>query len=609
MNGEESQAQMAAVLKAEVKASAARRRELASMKRVEPTSTSASFPDASGDAPRMRFLDSPLQRGATHSSPRTTTTGPETSLRVQLQSYSAVGITRTPRPLAEDIGRGFEATGSPELAIGLHLGEVDLGFVMFYIDNVFPLLFPFYSAPLLDGGRGWLLVQLLRDATLLNTTSCLSVFFFSLLIQETSKDRSAACNTMAWDRLTWQMERAFSTVQSDIRLIENATRIPDSSPSSDMGVSRLCRLLGSILQLLCFEVGTGNSANCETHLHAAVTLFETIMKEYGMDTDDSGKSRPSLPLVLDAMARPPWSLGSLNGSLPRNADQAAFCFFAAVLFVDDIIISTALAKAPQLRAYHPYLLPASNSVVGLLNSNGGGSDGRLSTLDTDSVNGCQSWVLLLIGQIAALDSWKKEHQSNAELDVMELVSRANDIKVALQNGIDELRAMSSAFHTQCLAGVQLSTLGGPQQQAGEQSNHTMKITGIWAHAALAYLSVVVSGWQPYAPATRNPVMETLASLKQAAATKGTAVLRTLAWPFCVAGCLAQPGQQAEVRAIVADLGALGSFSMLRLAMEIVELAWDKQDEVGGQEHGRWNAGSLDLATCFRSLGYPVLLVS
>jgi hypothetical protein len=79
-----------------------------------------------------------------------------------------------------------------------------------------------------------------------------------------------------------------------------------------------------------------------------------------------------------------------------------------------------------------------------------------------------------------------------------------------------------------------------------------------------------------------------------------ALLRTMVWPFCVAGCLAEPAQEAHLRGMVEALQPPSVFGTVRKALEIMENVWRNRDA--------GDAASRDLATCFRSQGDLVLLV-
>jgi hypothetical protein len=124
------------------------------------------------------------------------------------------------------------------------------------------------------------------------------------------------------------------------------------------------------------------------------------------------------------------------------------------------------------------------------------------------------------------------------------------------------------------------------------------VTRVWAHAALLYLSVVVSGWQPSNAEVRSNVGWIIELLTSEISPPET--LRTMAWPFCVAGCLAEAAQERQFRAMVNALQPPSVFGTVRKALAIMENVW--------LDRGVVDSMSRDLASCFRCQGDLVLLV-
>lgn len=61
-------------------------------------------------------------------------------------------------------------------------------------------------------------------------------------------------------------------------------------------------------------------------------------------------------------------------------------------------------------------------------------------LDTADLMGCQNWALSAIGDIASLNQWKDESGREGSLSVRELASRAYEIEMRLEEGIERLDA-------------------------------------------------------------------------------------------------------------------------------------------------------------------------
>ena len=125
----------------------------------------------------------------------------------------------------------------------------------------------------------------------------------------------------------------------------------------------------------------------------------------------------------------------------------------------------------------------------------------------------------------------------------------------------------------------------------------MWATRIWAQAALTYLCVVLSGWQPASDEIRQSNTRTLELLRGVPAPSS---LRSVAWPLCVTGCLVCPGQEAEIRAMVGAVGSLEVYGTLREAMAIMENVW--------VHRGEFETASWDLASCFTSMNKTPLFM-
>jgi hypothetical protein len=201
-----------------------------------------------------------------------------------------------------------------------------------------------------------------------------------------------------------------------------------------------------------------------------------------------------------------------------------------------------------------------------------------------------------MGEIAVLDAWKQRCKSAGNLNVMELVRRATAIKDSLVARLMRLEVEPVIIPKE--AGSLLDVLTAGFSQSQTSANQTSLVTRVWAHAALIYLFVVVSGWQPASIDVRYHVDLTLELLTHQISPP--ALLRTMVWPFCVAGCLAEPAQEAHFRAMVEVLQPPSVFGTARKALEIMENLW--------RNRNTGDAANRDLAACFRSQGDLVLLV-
>ncbi|ORY57756.1 fungal-specific transcription factor domain-containing protein [Pseudomassariella vexata] len=392
--------------------------------------------------------------------------------------------------------------------------ERELNFTIMYLDYVFPLIFPFYRPPLLEGGRGWVLVLLMKNKSL----------------TQPGHD-----------------EVAIQSLQHDMHY-QNQRGIASSFSDS-------LKCLESIVQSLSFEVAIANTKNWQVHLDVAFVLFGQIVQTYQTDAD-----RPWY-LLLQRMGLKQLTLIRLpRGRHPWTADQAALRLYTVNLLWNDIIAATALERAPRMQRYHAELL-----------------EGHEPPLCFEEVYGCEDWAMLRIGEIAVLDAWKKEMMSTSSLSMQELVQRAAVIERNIRDGIELLDAVPTGpMRDPSARPPDLPFAGLDVENLTEMDKlHTTPslalYTRIWAQSALTYLLVVVSGHQPANPDIQACVAATMELFR---ALPGPLCLRTLAWPFDMTGCLAMPEQEQFCRDLLNSMGPMQIFGTVREALNIITAVWE-----------------------------------
>jgi hypothetical protein len=458
--------------------------------------------------------------------------------------------------------RGPDCTlAGREMRERLAIGRSDAILVMFYLENLFPFLFPFYRTSLLQGGRTWILEMMISSPVVKQALLCQSSYFLSL-----------AQGMANWETVLEQTRDAFEVLRLSLQVV------------SDAGVTEhlhgTVRILASIMQVQRFEVAVLSFKNCQAHLNAALGLFNQLLES--IDATEPICPSSSFNAVLSR-------LNPTTSSLPveviqfPTAEQAAFRFSSALLILDDIIAATIFQEQPRLYSYHRSLLYTPTNSEAAIN--------------LETTVGCQNWVLLCIGEIATLDAWKQQYHRAGSLDVMELVRRATAIKAEVEEHTLKLDfdPINTSDEAASLLDIFSADFG---QQAKTPASQTTLVTRVWAHAALLYLFVVVSGWQPAGLEVRYNVGKILELLTQQIVPP--ALLRSMVWPFCVAGCLAAPEQEAQFRGMVQALHPPSVLGTVRKALEIMENVWSQRGAV--------DAGIRDLASCFRSQGDLVLLV-
>lgn len=441
----------------------------------------------------------------------------------------------------------------------------DTVLLMFYLEQLLPFLFPFYQPSLHQGGRAWMLELMMNSPVVRQATLCLSSFFFTLAQGAANRDGIG--------------EMGLAQTRAAFAVLRQALQVIDSSGITEHPHCAV-RIMASIMQIQRFEIAVSSFNSCQAHLDAALALFTQLVNISG--TVNSVGSGSSFNTVMRSLGSSSWNLPAQHLQFP-SAEQAAFRFSSALLILDDIIASTVLQEEPRLYEYHRNLLD--------------NIDDTDPPLNLEVAIGCQNWTLLNIGEIAVLDAWKQRCKRAGNLDVMELVHRATAIKDSLEAHLKRL-GNDPILVPRGDSGLLDVFIADHCRQSGTLAGQSSLATRVWAHAALAYLFVVVSGWQPSSVDVRYHVGRVVELLTHQLSPP--ALLRTMVWPFCVAGCLAESAQEAHLRGMVEVLQPPSVFGTVRKALEIMENVWRKRDAEDFANH--------DLATCFQSQGGLVLLV-
>ncbi|KAL9072475.1 MAG: hypothetical protein Q9157_005077 [Trypethelium eluteriae] len=440
----------------------------------------------------------------------------------------------------------------------------DTALLMFYLEKVLPFLFPFYHPPLLQGGKAWILEMMIRRPLVRKAILCQS-FYFSFAWGTTGDEA-------AWKKVLTQTGDAFGVLRQALQIIS------DSHIAEHLHGA--VRIMASIMQLQRFETAVLSFDSWQVHLNAALALFTQLLDSVG--TEQSVGHDTRFNAVVSRLGPSSSTLSTQSVQLP-TAEQAAFRFSSALVILDDIIASTMLQEQPRLYEYHLSLLK--------------GSEGTESPINLEAVIGVQNLVLLGISEVATLDAWKQRCRVAGSLDVIELAHRAMAIKEPLLAHLRRLEAESEPAVDPKESSGLLDVVAASAYQPSEiPAIQGYLITRVWAHAALIYLSVVVSGWQVASADVRHNVdriIELLSTISP------PAMLRTMVWPFCVAGCLAEPAQETQLRRMVDPL-PLSVFGTVHKALRIMENVWQSRD-VG-------DITTRDLAACFRSQGDVILLL-
>ncbi|OIW23915.1 hypothetical protein CONLIGDRAFT_114946 [Coniochaeta ligniaria NRRL 30616] len=605
MDGAEKQKEKADWLKLEVKRLASSRREKRHMQSLEVSMDGLEVTNTS-DITLIPTTSAAVSVGGSSSAASIGNGTPQDS---GSESWMVDHSRPSMASLTPQSSCGPASGASPSTLNGLQvpvhragIEERDLSFVMHYLDYTFPFLYPFYRPPILDGGRGWLLVTMMRNKALFHSALSLSAYLFSEVLKH-GTDAHGDCKAHSWNSLQAQQQLAVRELQADMQEL-NHRGVQGYLAASG-------HVMGSIIQLLSFEVAIANTGNWQMHLDAASVLFEQIMEHHG--TGEAGNLcwHRVLHQLGDGVV--PYLPGEQHR--PWNADQASLRFFTASLIFFDTLSATALGRAPRLLKYHNHLLTVLDHCC-----DDHPTHPSIPHLKMDDFFGVPNWIVQAMAATAALGAWKNEQKATNSLSITQLVSRAASIEQTLKSNIAELdhklNTPDAAYlmtrnpmvmlgqAAAAAAGVpppvppplSTSTTGSENLSPLPEDHVTARI---WAQATLTYLLVVVSGWQPSNAEIRESVALTAGLLRRLPAPAG---LRSVVWPFAVTGCLAAPEEEQGFRDLVSALGPLQIFGTVREALSIMEGIWAHRDCIGVLPDG-W-----DVSIGLNSLGHAALLI-
>ncbi|KAG5929749.1 hypothetical protein E4U42_004676 [Claviceps africana] len=590
MDGGPRQKDMAAKIKAQVKKQASQRRDRkflhvlgAETRQVTIRSRDDGASEAAARTTRNEHV-----RQAPAADPSLSSPSPSSSSSSSSRSHHR-GIVSSPESGSAKDGLDSSSAPSPSSETPWHSQVVawqadsedrlnsDLYFLMMYLDYVFPYLFPHYRPPILAGGRGWILDVLQSNKSVHHTAISLASAFFAIVLANGQRAH-AVCTKTVVDGLEAQLELGLKELTAEMSALNART--------AGLDVRKGLVVMQSILQLLVFEVATSNTDNWRMHLDAAMALFVQIVP------DPRGWTETLRSLQTYS---PGWPRPEPGTPRPWSTNQAALRFFTANLLYIDIISSVTLGSAPRLARYQEHVMPPCARF------DRNTEPAPVGPLSMDEFFGLPNWVMQLLGNVAALDAWKREQRQAGSLSAADLLSRGRVLSDGIETGLDLLQkhhpdvaCPTQTAPTPVLAATFPLLVADPLTPC--HADEQPMLQAIWLLAALGYLHVVTWGWQPSRPEARDAVSRATRLLSRLPTGPW---LRALAWPLCVCGCLSPAEDEPVYRELAQRLGALQVFGTVKEAMEVMERVWSMRSEMDE---------SWDVARCLNVLGHGVLLI-
>lgn len=482
-------------------------------------------------------------------------------------AYTQVVESRSDLDISNSTPMTKVSWSSPRRAQVKPLGgnDKEMHLLMVYLDYVFPHLFPHYRPPILAGGRRWILSVLESNKSVQHTAISLASFFYAVALNGGDKAHEE-CTTQMAQELSNQAELGLRALQTELYTI--TTENVETGPGERLVV------LQGIVQMLYFEVATSNNGNWILHLSAAVDIFQQLLAS----PEDWVK-------LLNDMYSPKWPPPEYGSRRPWSARQAALRFFTATVIYVDVLSSITLGTAPHLTRYHEDIIPGYQSYERILEPL------HVGPLFLDEIFGLPNWILRVMSDVAALEDWKQKQKQAASLSVTHLVSRGLVLSAQIKQGIEILE--ENSIHQQSVdMPLFMDTDGMQSLHRHQQSDYQL----IWLYATLAYLNVVLSGWQPSNPDIYDSVSKATEILSRFPTGPYT---RTLAWPLCICGCLCAADDEQRFRQLLQRMNNIHQFGSIQKAAEVVEKNWSMRSAIDEN----WT-----IAKCLSVLGFAVLLV-
>lgn len=280
---------------------------------------------------------------------------------------------------------------------------------------------------------------------------------------------------------------------------------------------------------------------------------------------------------------PDWSriMDALGSFEPRDADRAlnegafGLDFYENVLVYLEILSCTFSTNEPKFAMKVTRNFTATECLQ------------RLS-----QATGLESWLLLSLTQITSLRCWKEDQLTKGALSMAELVKRASSIEQGLQQYRHEILANNSKISNDYSSNDDYFEVPTPRE--------SVAFTSVFAAAATAFLHATVSDPRPQIPEIRQSVADTVEALRHLPQPD---LLRRLAWPVCVAACLADTSQHEFFDTLARRVAeAYGRDENVARGLAVARECWALRGRaaVGDDRTYDWGDG-------MRSLGVTLLL--
>ena len=419
----------------------------------------------------------------------------------------------------------------------------DLEMIMNYLDNIFPLQYYFYQPSAAERGRGWLLSMLLRSKPL---------YYTALAFSAVQKINAARNDDATESRYLEELDYQHSLAMAGLAHQLEELPVLQGQEHLKLGLE----ILACTIQLQSIEIFRGKKwwkgwkGDWEVHTNAAGALLSVI----GNNLDQSASSSDST--TSDDSPESNTTLGSdpLTGFL---SEIAGLDFFMTSFIWSDIMRCATVGLKPSMQDSFFYL----NYL----------EEGRVQL---DRLMGCRNWAMISIRETSGLEAWRNEMLSGLKDPVLSgqsigfdslivplLTQKSKEIEARLQKGFSSTPTAMDGLT--------------------KHDRETELVTNIFGLSAVLYLAIIVSGSFGRLPAVPEDVFLALRAMK--ALPKH--LLMRVAWPYCVAGCLAEGSLREGFRQLLFETRAEGHpMGQLWNALDLMEEFWNIRESMVPGQH-------------------------
>ncbi|KAK2008848.1 hypothetical protein LZ32DRAFT_591289 [Colletotrichum eremochloae] len=348
------------------------------------------------------------------------------------------------------------------------------------------------------GSRGWLLQALLNSPGFYSTILSLSAYE-EYLEPTISND----CRASAYRDYLYHRSRT-------------AHLFSNSCVATFRGEGLICAV-----QLAWLEALAGNSQQSQSYLQSS---FRYLHELEALEKNDQN-AYPAENSQLPSPLSPTTSSSYAASGTQKHRNQRILCPDEKVLAFSQSLLAWMDVLTSTIRGVAPSALDTYNRLLSSQDIHG----------SFENATGCEGWVLQAIMALSALSAWKDEQESRNELSIRTLVKRADAISTTIEDGTRQL-AMADAPPS-------------PMSPHGFTSSPTPTLTILYAHAALVYLNMVVSGSNSAVPETSQCIESAIEVWKR---MPPTSQRQPPTWPLLITAVLARGKQRDFFRELLAN---------------------------------------------------------